>query len=382
MTSEWIELKPPKPKAIGRLILWGLGKTMLSIGHLHIKLWWGVSKLSLWCATTTERYWAKLEMVYDALPWGGVSQQILTIESEPLSDSEPEGLIRDILTVIQGKHCLLIGDTGSGKSTLAQWLAYQVGGSIKVYDADAAPEEWVGLDVIGRGGEFELIGAAMIADVDDLEARLRLRGEKGDRALAGMDEVVIAEEFPLLADELGDTAVTWLKKHARRGRKPKRFIVALSQDDSVKALRIEGEGAVRKNFRYIRLGKLALEHGKKVLSNQDCAWLKVQDRPCMVDDCPALLPDVKSYLSFVPRLQAASANDLVKHPQTTLESEASLIKSEDLGGENSEEWRLWQRFQESGLSRSDFIKQELIGRCGSYQAGKQWLERWELRDPI
>lgn len=377
--QEWIELKPPKLKAIWRLTVWGVAKTLLSIGHLHIKLWQGVSKLSLWCANATERYWMKLELVADALPWGGVSQQILTIEADILADSDPEGLVKDILTAIQGKHCLLIGDTGSGKSTLAQYLAYQVGGQIKVYDADAAPEEWMGLEVVGRGGQFEQIGAAMIADVEDLEARLKLRGERGDRALAGMDEILIAEEFPLLADELGDTAVTWLKKHARRGRKPKRFIIALSQDDSVKGLRIEGEGAVRKNFRYIRLGKLALEHGKRCLNASDLAWLKGQDRPCMVDDYPAQLPDVAGWLSVVPRLQAAHSNGIVQRPQTTVESRISLIKPEDLGGENSEDWRLWQQFQRSGLSRSDFIKQELISRCGSYQAGKQWLDQMEVK---
>lgn len=380
MTQNWIELKPPKPRSIGRLILWGMGKTLLSIGHLHIKLWQGLSKLSLWGATATEGYWAKLELVYDALPWGGVSQQYLTVEAEPvLGSGEPEGLIHDLMGAIAGKHCLIIGDTGSGKSSLAQYLAYQVGGSIKVYDADASPDEWIGLTVIGRGGQFEEIGAAMLTDVSDLERRLKLRGEKGDRALAGMDEVCIAEEFPLLADELGDTAVSWLKKHARRGRKPKRFIVALSQDDSVKALGIEGEGAVRKNFRYIRLGKLALEHGRKVLSGHELQWLKSQGRPAMLDDDPVQLPDVKGYLGVVPRLQAARENDPVKRAETTVDSGVSLVEAADLGGENSEEWQTWQRYQQSGLSRSDFIKRELIGRLGSYQAGREWMSQWENR---
>jgi energy-coupling factor transporter ATP-binding protein EcfA2 len=378
MTQEWIELKPPAPGAIGRLIVWGMGKTLLSIGHVHIKLWQGISKLSLWCANATERYWTKLELVYDALPWAGISQQVLTVEAEPIATEDPEGLVRDLFSAIQGKHVMLVGDTGSGKSTLAQYLAYQVGGSIKVYDADASPEEWSGLEVIGRGGRFEEIGASMINDLDDLEARLRLRGEKGDRALAGMDEVVIAEEFPLLADELGDTAILWLKKHARRGRKPKRFIVALSQDDSVKALRIEGEGAVRKNFRYIRLGKLALEHGKKVLSTSDLAWLKSRDRPCMVDDVPGLLPDIGVYLSLVPRLNPGPQKLPEKRPQTTAQSAFQGLQPEDLGGKKSEEWQIWNRFQQSGLSRSDFIKQELVRMCGDYQSGKQMLEQIEL----
>lgn len=369
MALDWVEIRLPNFQQMGKFLLWAAGRATFSFWLFGLHSLKMACKVSASVLEMTERASHQLLAVYAQLPYSGTLPASVTIEATALPVGEPENLVTDLLRSLEGKHILIVGDTGAGKSLIAQWLAYQIGGQVKVYDADASPDEWNGLEVIGRGGNFARIAEEMSADLEELQRRIEMRGNQGDRALAGLDSVLIAEEFPLLADEV-DIASEWLLKHARRGRKPKRFIIALSQDDSVKALRIEGEGSVRKCFRMLRLGKFAVTHAKSLKDTALVEWLKSGKYRCMVDDYPCQLPDLSSFKMITPRLQPTSNFQPLVSPETPTESGFQPPET-DISAEILRAVRASLAF---GISESKIIKDILGYQGAEYQKGKKVLE--------
>lgn len=220
----------------------------------------------------------------------------LVIEGNQSTQYSPENLISDPVGYIQKcqKHVALIGGTGDGKSTFTQYLASKIGGRARIYDSDCKPDEWAWLppeDVIGRKGNFTAINAAMGEDLRTLEELVELRGEDGDAAIAGRERFLVAEEFPVLVDEC-DHAKFWLKRHAKRGRRYKQFILAIAQNDTAENFGLEGDkDTLYSCFVLVRLGMFAVEHAKKLKDKQLEEWLKqggkkrflLDDNPCELD---------------------------------------------------------------------------------------------------
>ncbi|AFY51369.1 hypothetical protein Nos7524_5682 (plasmid) [Nostoc sp. PCC 7524] len=373
MANDWIEMHLPSRQQLGRFLLWGLGRLTFSASIFLFDATSYALQTALtvvkWCRQSVYN----LVKVYDQLPYAGTYGAAIIDTTAVTLAVEPEGIITDLMQALSGKHCLIVGDTGTGKSTIAQWLAYQVGGEVTVYDADAAPDEWTGLNVIGRRGDFEAIQSGMAADLEELQRRIELRGESGDKALAGKESVLIAEELPLLRDEV-EIATEWLIKHARRGRKPKRFVIGLTQDDNVKTLGIEGEGGVRKCFRMLRLGKFAVSHAKSLKDLALVEWLKSGKYRCMVDDMPCQLPDVSSYKMVMPRLQSVTSFQPLQTAQPT--SEQALQPVSSLPEPRDETLaKVVKACLEAGFSESKVIKEILGYQGGRYQEGKSLLEK-------
>jgi hypothetical protein len=153
-----------------------------------------------------------------------------------------------------------------------------------------------------------------------------------------------------------------LLKHARRGRKPKVFLIALSQDDSVKAMGIEGEGNVRKCFRFIRLGKFAVSHAKSLKNKELEQWLKDEKYRCTVDDTACQLPDLTSYKMLIPQLRSTSPDK----PVTTLEPPLSSI---------DDNLKIAAKAcLDAGISESRIIKDVLGYQGSSYGIGRSILD--------
>jgi len=279
----------------------------------------------------------------------------------------------DLMESIQGKHVLIVGDTGTGKSTIAQHIAQSLASTVKVYDPDASPTEWEGLNVVGRGGDFGAIDAAMADDLLEMTDRITARATSGDNANAGKELCLIAEEFPLLKDECS-MASEWLGKIARRGRKPKMLLCILSQSDTVQALGIEGDGAIRTNFRYIRLGRFALAHAKLLKNTALTEWLKAGKYRCLVDDAPCQLPDMTAYrrLTYIVGGNIPTPPTLTPEnpPQQALQPENVTMEVQDTALENA-----IRALLDAGVSQSHII-QNVLGMGGRrYSEGKKIIAK-------
>ncbi|MEO0840958.1 MAG: type IV secretory system conjugative DNA transfer family protein [Cyanobacteria bacterium J06632_19] len=210
---------------------------------------------------------------------------------------QPDNLITDPVSYIQQKqkHVALIGGTGDGKSTFTQYLSSKIGGRVIVYDSDAKPDDWIWLDkndVVGRKGNFKAINEAMGDDLETLEELVQLRGDRGDKAISGRERFLIAEEFPILVDEC-DNAPSWLKKHAKRGRRYKQFVLAIAQNDTAENFGLQGDkDTLYSCFCLVRLGSFGYDYARTKLKDDRLEqWLKaggkkrfmLDDQPCELD---------------------------------------------------------------------------------------------------
>jgi hypothetical protein len=288
MSREWLEVPLNITDKIGEFFIWAGFRVIVATPALLIHGWKQIARLNLHLAEIAERSYSKILIVFDSLPYGGLAgSRLIEVEAKAIPSSFE--VCTDILEVLDGKHGLLIGGTGDGKTTTAMYIAYSIGGRIKVYDADAAADEWLGLEVIGRCADFAAIDTAMKADIDELQERTILRGEKGSHACDGMDAVTIAEEFPLLVGEV-ESASSWLIKHGKRGRRVKKFILAIAQNDTVANFGIQGDSGVMDCFRVIRLGKKAIAYARKLKNPALEEWLRGDRSRILVDDIPVQLP--------------------------------------------------------------------------------------------
>lgn len=190
-------------------------------------------------------------------------------------------------------HVAIIGESGSGKSYLAQHLianAYSGSASVIALDTDASPTDWRGIKVVGAQVDIDAIASQMADDLDELKARGQAVGAGED---IGGEIVRIVEEFATLDAEIKDSQAKksqqtisnkWLKQLLRRGRKYNMTAWLISQEFSVEALGISGEGGLRKAFTVVYLGKTAIAQLSRTEEyNELRQALTSQDRPCLVE---------------------------------------------------------------------------------------------------
>ncbi|MBD2202738.1 ATP-binding protein [Calothrix sp. FACHB-1219] len=378
-TATWVEMKLPNAKTLMRYCAWGIGRVIFSTAIFSVVVSRNALKLGVVLCDWFESGVKHLLKVYDALPYAGVPMTQI-IEASATVIEEPLEIITDIIAAIEGKQVMIIGEMGTGKSTLAQYLAYTVGGSVKVYECEGTPEDWQGLEVIGKGEDWPAIEQGMAFDLEDLSNQLKLRTEKGDGALLGTERVIIAEEYPELAAKV-PSAGEWLERHARRGRKAKRFTVLLSQYDRVAAWGLEGKSDLADAFFRIRLGKKAQAHAKSLKNNQLVEWLKLDKSHALLDDQPLRLPPYRDMKAATQRygstmLQPSTQNAIAtEKPPKQSPKPAS---DEGFGDSSPTESRLiWRMIQRFGADKSDSaIVTELLGYTGKrYDDGVQLLQR-------
>lgn len=367
---DWIKIVLPRPGHIGRFLLWGTGRVVFSGCLFCVD---ATSHTLTICNTLlrwTRQSIINLVRVYDQLPYAGTyGQNIIDVNAETVL--EPGEIITDIVEAIAGKQVMVIGEMGSGKSTVAQYLAYTVGGQVKVYEPEGTPEDWAGLEVIGKGEDWELINESMQADLDDLSNQMKRRMEQGDKAITGTERVIICEEYPELVRKV-PVSSEWLERHARRGRKARRFTILLSQYDRVAAWGLEGKADLQEAFFKLRLGKKAVSHAKQLKNDQLVEWLRSDRSHCLLDDYPCKLPSYREMKAVTRQLYQLPGSQNPVIAQTTVQQE--LQPSEPLKlPENEALKNAVKSLTQAGYSDSKIIK-EVLGYQGSqYQQGKEIL---------
>lgn len=370
VVADWIKIVLPRPGHIGRFVLWRTGRITFS-GFLFCI---DATSYTLTTANTLLRWTRQsitnLVRVYDQLPYVGTyGQNIIDVTAQTLE--EPSEIITDIAKAIEGKQVMVIGEMGSGKSTVAQYLAYSVGGQVKVYEPEGTPDDWAGLGVIGKREDWELINESMQADLDDLSNQTKLRMEQGDKAITGTERIIICEEYPELVRKV-DVSSEWLERQARRGRKANRFTFFLSQYDRVAAWGLEGKADLQEAFFKLRLGKKAVSHAKQLKNDQLVDWLRSDRSHCLLDDFPCKLPSCREMKAVTKQLYQLPGNHFPVIAEIPTRQE--LHPPVPLENPDKETLEIVVKAcTEAGFSDSKIIK-EFLGYQGSqYQQGKELL---------
>jgi hypothetical protein len=375
----WVPMRLPSPKEIAKYALWGTGRVMLSGWLFGLYGITTACKATIQVAEMTRQTTLQLLKVYDQLPYMGASVQNI-IDVAATTVTEPGEIITDIVAAIEEKQLMIIGNSGAGKSVAAQYLAYTVGGKVRVLECEGTPNDWQGLEVIGRGEDWEAINASMEAELEELSRRINIRKDRGDAALAGMDEVTIVEEYPEVHTKCA-SADEWFERHGRRGRKTRRFIICLSQYDKVSAWGLEGKSDLGDCFYRLRLGKTAIAHAKSLKNNALIDWLKQDRSHCLLDDSPCKLPSYREMKVVASRggqtMLPPSQDNVIapkKDPGKALKPAPEAGLEENCSDADRLLWRMIQRF---GAEKSDSaIVTEILGFTGNrYSEGKTLLER-------
>ena len=368
MTKEWIELPLSVADKLGQWTLWAGARIIVALPGIAIFTWKHISSLSLYLAERCERFYLKLCIPLDAIPYGGMEgAKLIEVEAKPVSSAIEA--IADLLLAIEEKELMIIGEKGTGKSTLAQYLAYSLGGHIRVYEPEGTPEDWAGLEVVGKGEDWVSIDDGMTRDLEHLSTQMQIRREKGEAALAGSDRCIIAEEYPEIAAKCG-ASEEWLDRHARRGRKARVRLILLSQYDQMSAWKLDGRSDLLDCFFRLRLGKKALKHAAKLKRDDLIQWLRSNRSRALLDDDPVILPDYREML----RVIKAMANGYgVVPPQLPSQYDSTTNNLPELPPEATEN----QGFQPSEPSFSKSPKSLLERILGAFKDGKSddWIAK-------
>lgn len=238
-------------------------------------------------------------------------------------------------------HIMIEGATGTGKTSLAEYVLNLLPGERLIVTPKRRVTQWRGLNVIGTPLKFPVIHEAFDTLLEEMENRYELL-DKGNEDYPFLNFVV--DEYPLIAancDGLSDTMMMLV----RAAREASMRMLLIAQGSEGKALDIEGQTSVRECFCRIRLGKLAIDHAKKLKDDDLVRWLLKQDRPCMVDDSPAIVPDLAGFQASnppeLPGLPAVQDTPKAELENQTLEQRVRQLLAEGKG-KTEIIWEIWK----------------------------------------
>lgn len=203
----------------------------------------------------------------------------------------------DVKQALSKPHVMLLGSTGDGKSTLAKHLAANCTAYTIVIDPHAAPDDWGNLPVYGAGRKYEQIAEIMKVTLELLQMRFDAR-DLGVKQFEPI--VIICDEYPAIVASAvaGKVASSWMKLISREARKVAIRLVVLTQSPEVKAIGLEGEGSVRDNFCFIKLGEFALDHAKAMKDEAIKLAVESCDRPAMLGNLPCNIPQLSDRVAM------------------------------------------------------------------------------------
>lgn len=252
-------------------------------------------------------------------------------------------------------HLIYNGQTGSGKTSLCEKVVSELPG-IKIacsphYDPD---EDWLGFRVVTHSQiETQFSGdytawLKSLSDGDEIVLGAGRDYASVTAAISGLLAVMderyndptwkrlppiefSVDEIPALA-RTSKEAMDDLMTLGMEARKRKIRLHLLLQDDGVKTLNIEGSGGLRDNFNYLRLGEKALEHAKRLVKQDDkldglVEWLKSHEYPLMVDDKPAVSPDIALWKSTLNRQKRIDQQLIATESESVLDATVSQVSN-------------------------------------------------------
>lgn len=203
-------------------------------------------------------------------------------------------------------HIMIAGPTGTGKTVFAEYLLDLLPGTARVVTPKRTKSQWRGLFVIGTPRNFGEIERALDSYVDKMTDRIADLDADHEQINLAIDELPACRKN---IENFCDLISTLLCE----AREAKIRVIALSQSTRVEPLGLKGQGDVVDCLCIVRLGKFALDYAqelanKKRLSKTEFEWLRSQQRPAMVGDEIATIPNLSGWKPTKNRSEDASTN--------------------------------------------------------------------------
>ena len=129
--TNWIRLELPNWKQLSRFVLWSGGRVILSSWLFSLYGTTVLCKGIIHFAELIRQGTLRIITIYDQLPYMGVPlQNVIHATAVPITETLE--IITDLITAIQGRQLLIIGEMGTGKSTIAQYLAYTLHSALQL----------------------------------------------------------------------------------------------------------------------------------------------------------------------------------------------------------------------------------------------------------
>lgn len=214
-------------------------------------------------------------------------------EPEPEREPQPFRWERFRESPVTFPHVMVAGPTGTGKTVFAEYLLDLLPGTARVITPKRTKSQWRGSLVIGTPRNFAEIERALDSYVDKMTDRIADLDADHEQINLAIDELPACRKN---IDNFCDLISTLLCE----AREAKIRVIALSQSTRVEPLGLKGQGDVVDCLCIIRLGKFALDYAqelfnKKRLSPAEFDWLRSQQRPAMVGDEIAVVPDLSNW---------------------------------------------------------------------------------------
>lgn len=242
---------------------------------------------------------------------------------------------------IEFPHMAIMSKSGAGKSVLAQWVSAKVGGVVIAADPHYEPGNYPTVTrIVGKGRNFGIAakpptidakgkdvpgeypidlrdivdgedcncGQLMMAAVAEMARRYQLMaiGQYSPKNPDTPNVSLIMDEYNAYAKLPGMPDCLWAILQEARKVGIRLFLIVHAKE--VAALGVEGKGSIRECLSFIRLKKAALDHCRLQLNSQvnnspmQKQWYEVyqtlssQERPAMIDETPAIVPNLKDWL--------------------------------------------------------------------------------------
>lgn len=227
-------------------------------------------------------------------------------------------------------HLAIVGGTGDGKSTLTQSLLIFLGEKAVAIDPHWKPGNYPGIPTVAKGRNYGTYPADPIS-FDDLvsgkdcsytEAIATIHAEMNRRYQLLQKGLPVGDRYSFILDEyhaLCSEHPKCSKKEVlqliREARKVGLRLILLVHSDLVEDFGWQGQGAIRKSLRWVRLGDFATDYAAKLGDESLINWVGSQDHPILVEKSPALLPVP---ISHQPDRSPQTNSNTPKDDQTTI----------------------------------------------------------------
>lgn len=200
-----------------------------------------------------------------------------------------------------GVHFMLVGATQAGKTTFVKAMIQNFSRQGKVVILDPHHRwDWP-LPTVGYGLNFNAVAYAM----DYLQKEMVRRFDFANEKAGNIDKLehlyIIVDEYPASASKLQKESLEFSLSLAQQSRKVKMHLIILTQNDSVKALGIEGQGKARDNFFTIYLGVEAQQYAREHYDYLASVG-RLDTHPCVIQIGPDYIPMDRKFTMSLSQL--------------------------------------------------------------------------------